>query len=72
MWGTFRIDNADGYWEGPWVGERTEQGHSIIRAVLHGYGDYEGLQARANYMREDPNPTAQFSVSGVVLDPGGE
>ena len=72
MWGTFRIDNDDGYWPGPWVGERTEQGHSIIRAVLQGYGDYEGLQARANYVREDPNPIAPFSVSGVVMDPGGE
>ena len=23
MWGTFRIENDDGYWEGNWVGQRT-------------------------------------------------
>jgi len=71
MWGTFRIENDGGYWEGSWVGERTEQGFSYIRTVLHGHGDYEGLQARAEYARETPDPTAPFSVSGVIKDPGG-
>ena len=73
MWGTFRIDNHSGYWEGSWVGERTEsQGFSYIRAVLHGHGDYEGLQARVSYVRETPNPAAPFVVNGVVMDPGGD
>jgi hypothetical protein len=72
MWGTFRIENDGGYWEGHWVGERTEQGFSYIRTVLHGHGDYDGLLARAEYVREDPNPSAPFSVSGVIMDPGGE
>jgi len=72
MWGTFRIENDGGYWEGPWVGERTEQGFSYIRTVLHGHGGYEGLQARAEYARETPDPTADFSVSGVIMDPGGD
>ncbi|MGC9334536.1 MAG: hypothetical protein ACP5JJ_10335, partial [Anaerolineae bacterium] len=57
MWGTLRIDNDGGYWEGSWVGERTElQGFSYIRAVMHGHGGYEGLQARAEYVRESPDP----------------
>ena len=73
MWGTMRIDNDNGYWEGSWVGERTEsQGFSYIRATLHGHGDYEGLQARVSYVRGTPNPAAPFVVNGVVMDPGGD
>jgi hypothetical protein len=70
MWGTFRIDNDGGYWEGSWVGERTEQGFSLIRGILRGHGGYEGLQARASYARESPDPTAPFLIHGVVMEPG--
>jgi hypothetical protein len=73
MWGTFHIDNDGGYWEGSWVGERTQlDGFSYIRAVLHGHGGYEGLQARVEYVRESPDPTAPFAVHGVVMEPGGD
>jgi hypothetical protein len=73
MWGTFRIENEEGYWEGGWVGKRTElQGFSYIRGVLHGHGAYEGLQARAEYVRESPDPTAPFVVRGVIMEPGGD
>ena len=72
MWGTFRIDNDGGYWEGSFVGKRTEEGFSYISGVLRGHGDYEGLQARVDYVRENPDPTAPFSVHGIVMDPGGE
>ena len=73
MWGTVRIDNDNGYWEGGWVGKRTElQGHSYIRAVLHGHGDYEGLKARASYVRQTPDPAAPFMVHGVFMEPGGD
>jgi hypothetical protein len=72
MWRTFRIDNDGGYWEGHWVGERTHQGSSYIRTVLHGQGGYDGLLARADYVRETPDPTAPFSISGVVMNPGGK
>ena len=75
MWGTLRIDNDNegDYWEGNWVGKRTElQGFSYIRAVLHGHGQYEGLRARVSYVRESPDPTADFMVHGVVMDPGGD
>jgi len=72
MWGTERIENEGGYWEGHWVGERTEQGYSYIRVVLHGHGDYDGLVARAEYARETPDMSAPFSVSGVVMDRDGE
>ncbi len=73
MWGTFRIDNDGGYWEGSWVGERTEsEGFSYIRGVLRGYGAYEGLQARVDYTRESPGFTDPFVIHGVVMDPGGD
>ena len=73
MWGTFRIENEGGYWEGSWVGERTElQGFSYIRGVLRGHGAYEGLQARAEYVRETPDPTASFAVHGTIMEPGGD
>ena len=55
------------------MGERTElQGFSYIRGVLHGHGAYEGLQARAEYVRESPDPTAPFMVHGVIMEPGGD
>lgn len=73
MWGTLRIDNDGGYWEGSWVGERTElQGFSYIRAVMHGHGGYEGLQARAKYVRESPDPSAPFAIHGEIMEPGGD
>jgi hypothetical protein len=73
MWGTLRLDNDNGYWEGSWVGERTElQGFSYIRAVMHGHGSYEGLQARVSYVRESPDPTAPFVIHGVMMEPGGD
>jgi hypothetical protein len=72
MWGTFRIDNDDGYWEGSWVGQRTEfGGFSYIRGVLCGHGAYEGLQARVSYVRESPVFTDPFVVHGVVMEPEG-
>jgi hypothetical protein len=71
MWGTARIDNDGGYWEGSFVGERTEQGFTYGHVVLHGHGAYEGLQARADFVREDPDPTAPSSIHGVVMEPGG-
>ncbi len=72
MWCTARLENENGYWQGTAVGYRTEQGFSYIQEVLHGHGAYEGLQARLDLVREDPNPAAPFYVHGVIMDPGGE
>ena len=71
MWGTTILENDGGYWEGSWVGKRTEEGYSYIRCVMHGHGDYEGLQARVDYVRESPDPNVPFTVHGVLMDPGG-
>jgi len=73
MWGKIRLSNEDGYWEGSWVGQRTElDGFSYIRVVLHGYEAYEGLQARVDYIRESPDPEAPYQVYGVIMEPGGK
>ena len=72
MWGTTILENDGGYWEGSWVGKRTEEGYSYIRCVMHGHGDYEGLKARADYVRESPDPNDPFTVHGVLMDPGGK
>ena len=73
MWGKIRVSNEGGFWEGSWVGQRTElQGFSYIQAVLRGFGDYEGLQARVDYIRLSPAPTAPYQVHGVIMDPGGK
>lgn len=73
MWGKIRIENNAGYWTGSWVGERTKQaGFTYIRAILHGHGSYQGLQARATYVREHPDPSLPFQVHGVIMEPGGK
>ena len=73
MWGKLRVSNEDGYWEGSWVGKRTAlEGFSYIRAVLRGHGDYAGLQARVDYIRLSPDPTAPYQVYGVIMAPGGK
>jgi hypothetical protein len=70
MWCTTRLENDDGYWESTAVGYRTAEGASYIHAVYHGHGAYEGLQARLDITRDDPN--APFWVEGVIMDPGGK
>jgi hypothetical protein len=72
MWGKIRLDNEGGYWEGIWVGEITElEGYSYIHAVMRGFGDYEGLQARANYFKDSPL-SSTYQISGVIMEPGGK
>ncbi len=69
MWGTLRIENAGGYWEGNWVGVREQDGSSTIDAVLHGYGEYAGQLARTHFVRPTAIDLAHFT--GVLLTPGG-
>jgi len=73
MWGKLRLTNDNGYWEGTWVGERTaSDGFLYLRAVVHGHGDYEGLQARVDYVRLSPDPEEPYQVHGVIIEPGGK
>ena len=64
-WGTLRIENADGAWEGPCRGAGRSWGDAIARACwLAGSGAYEGysyyLQAEA------PSPSQAGSVQGLI------
>ncbi len=70
MWGTAHLKNAVGEWFVTWVGDRTPAGHSNIRAVGRGAGGYEGLQARWNYTRSNPDPNAPMDITGFVIEPG--
>lgn len=73
MWGTVRITSDDGHWDCSYTGERTKfDYYTYIRAVCHGYGDYEGLQVRMNLVNETPNPDAQLFAEGVIMNPGRE
>jgi hypothetical protein len=64
MWGTFRIENAQGSWEGSWQGSRGpgELGIHIIDGVGRGAGAFEGL--RIKFHMED------WVGMGEILDPG--
>jgi hypothetical protein len=67
MWGTVRIENVGGSWVGAWVGKKTTQGHSFIRTAMKGEGGYEGLYARAEYVRRTPAPTMPLEFAGTIL-----
>lgn len=68
IWGTIRLDNAGGSWEGTWTGIRTSEGHSYVHVVLKGEGGYDGLYARANYVRETADIIAPFDFAGTITE----
>jgi hypothetical protein len=70
MWGTFRIENAGGYWEGTWVGVRDKRGYAYIEYVGSGGGGYAGLKIRVHNQRLNPDWTTPHSWTGYILDPG--
>ncbi len=70
MSGTFLITNAGGTWEGTWVGERDEEGHSVADMVGSGGGGYRGLQIRIHMARETCDTTQPETYTGTILDPG--
>lgn len=73
MWGTMRVENEGGYWEGTWTGVRDEQGFAYARAILHGHGDYEGLKAHIEATRLSPDYINDpFIFTGTIIDPQGE
>jgi len=72
MWGTIHLENEGGYWEGIWVGEITElEGYSYIYTVMRGFGNYKGLQARANFFKDSPM-SSTYHFTGVIMEPGGK
>ncbi len=70
MWGTYHTGNAGGTWDGRWVGKRTTNGFSFIKAVAHGGGGYAGLHSFSRMERLSPNPADPLTISGYLHDPG--
>jgi hypothetical protein len=67
MWGTFIMENKNGKWLCAWIGQRTAEGKSTLEAWGYGIDRYEGLTAHWNYVRQDPDPNAPFSIDGYVM-----
>jgi hypothetical protein len=68
MWGTFRLANDGGYWEGIWNGYRDTNGFSYFHFVGHGGDGYAGLQLMMNGERLTPDPTQPEHFSGVIIE----
>lgn len=69
MWGTFRLENDGGWWEGTYTGYRDELGHSRFKYVGVGGGGYKGLKIKIAYKRLDADPSIPALLSGVVIEP---
>ncbi|HMN60963.1 MAG TPA: hypothetical protein PJ988_11395 [Anaerolinea sp.] len=71
MWGTFKISNPGGAWEGTWTGVRDENGYSFFQFVGKGSGGYEGMKIRFHAERLTPDASQPEVLSGSILEPGG-
>lgn len=73
MWGTFRLVNEDGAWEGHWQGKRTLVDGDIIsrsQGTAHGSGDYEGLVGKWIWSGINAGPENPYlDINGYVLEP---
>jgi hypothetical protein len=68
IWGTYRLEVPDrGSWEGTWEGLAHSGAHWTYRVVLHGAGEFEGLQVRAD---GEWRAGQGDRLTGVILDPG--
>jgi hypothetical protein len=69
MWGSYRLTNADGEWNGHWQGSRTLTNGDIVistRVTAIGSGAYEGLIAKWHYTGAPDNP--QFNGTGYIVE----
>jgi hypothetical protein len=66
QWGTMRIDNADGAWEGPWTGAYWDglASETDNSSWMIGSGAYEGLTLSLHF-RGHAGPPAD--LEGVIL-----
>jgi hypothetical protein len=71
MWGTFRISNDGGYWDGTFTGTREENGFSYFHLVGQGGGGYKGLMLILDGERLTPDPTQPESYVGTIIETGG-
>jgi hypothetical protein len=70
-WGTFRLENEGGAWEGPYMGvrHRTEAWPPVIIYIGRyvGEGGYEGL-SRLDVVTYPAQPGVTGVIEGVILD----
>ncbi|HET6447396.1 MAG TPA: hypothetical protein VFI27_22770 [candidate division Zixibacteria bacterium] len=71
MWGTFRLTNDGGYWDGTWTGVRDANGFSYFHMVAHGGGGYEGLELKMDGERLTPDPSQPEVYVGIIIETGG-
>ncbi len=74
MWGTLRLVNEQGEWNGTWTGSRRLVDGNIIsdiRGTGRGSGAYEGLIGKWSYLGVNAGPTNPYEqISGMILEPG--
>jgi hypothetical protein len=76
MWGTFKVENENGAWEGHWQGQRTLVDGDVISKIqgtAHGSGDYEGLVGKWFWSGFNAGPENPFlEINGYILEPQRE
>ncbi len=74
MWGTVRIVNAEGEWNGTWTGSRRLVDGNVISDISStglGSGAYEGLIGKWNLRSVNGGPTNPYEqISGTILETG--
>jgi hypothetical protein len=71
MWGSLRIANSEGEWNGYWQGTNGSSDQNIITSVVAtavGSGAYKGLLARWTYSGIDVDQTHKISISGFIVE----
>jgi len=61
-WGTYRLENAEGAWEGKWTGANWNSGPTNVTSWLIGSGAYEGYTYYMHLWGLDP-----FNVEGIIF-----
>ncbi len=72
MWGTWRLVNSGGEWNGHWQGSRTLVGEDIVTSIVTtsvGSSGYEGLIARWNISGVNVGPdNPQLTYDGFIVE----
>lgn len=63
-WGTTRIENAKGTWEGPWTGASWNGGATSVTGWLVGGGDYAGW----TYYFHIYGPSMPYMAEGIIFE----
>jgi hypothetical protein len=70
FWGSMTLTNKGGWWTCNLVGFRAENGYTTMKTDLHGYGDYEGLFAKVDWVRSNSDFSAPLTITGEIMEMG--